>query len=814
MAIEVNRPYQINRAVALMPVRLGPKAVASLAPKQSRGGAREKRLQLPAMADEHKAKRLEIAHVLFMDIVGYSKLLTDEQSEALQELNQIVRSTEAAREAEAAGELTVLPTGDGMALVFTGSVEEPVECALEISQALRAQPSLPVRMGIHSGPIHHVKDANERENIAGIGINIAQRVMDCGDAGHILVSKRVADDLAQQRRWQPYIHELGDVEVKHGVVVSLVNLYAETIGNPTPPSRIGKARGSIPSFRVGTRKALSPLALAILIVAILLLGLAIVSVIFAPAIMRTLDKRGLATLPQPTATAPPSLADTIKSAVAKQITDELQAELSRKKNAAVQPPLSGSALPEKSIAVLPFENLSEDKSNAYFAEGVQDEILTRLAKIGDLKVISRTSTQRYKSSPENLPEIAKQLGVAHILEGTVQKSGDNVRVAVQLIRAATDSHLWAETYDRKLTDIFAVESEIAKTIAESLRVKLSGTEQSAIAARPTENSEAHDLYLRGRYFVEKRTGDDFKRAIDYFNQAIAKDPNYALAYAGIADSYVLLPQYSNEQPGELFPKAKLAAEKALAIDSNLGEAHVSLGLVLQGVDLNLKEAKREFERALELNPNDAAAHYFLGLIVLAPWGQFDQAIAEVKRAIELDPFSVIMNANLGYCYFLARRYPEAIAQLRKATELDPNFPFTRAVLGVALELNGDSAEAIREYEKAYELEKGYPAGARHLGLVFLAHAYALQGERAKALQFLGQAQDLEQRHGGVPAYGLAVIYLGLGEKEQAIDWLERSYRAKETGIIRMIKVDPLLDSLRGDPRFEKLSDQVVPPDSH
>src|SRR5213080_5130778 len=248
------------------------------------------------MADESKTKsRLEIAHMLFMDIVDYSKLLTDEQSEALQELNQIVRNTEAARAAAAAGQLIILPTGDGMALVFTGSVEEPVECALEISHALRAQPSLPVRMGIHSGPVHQVKDANERENIAGVGINIAQRVMDCGDAGHILISKRVADDLAQQRRWQPYLHELGDVEVKHGVVVSLVNLYAETIGNPTPPTRLGKARGSIPGSRVGTRKALSPLARAIFTVAFLLLVLtfmlAIVSVIFAPAIMRTLDQR-------------------------------------------------------------------------------------------------------------------------------------------------------------------------------------------------------------------------------------------------------------------------------------------------------------------------------------------------------------------------------------------------------------------------------------------------------------------------------------------------------------------------------------------
>src|SRR5437773_7867627 len=290
------------------------------------------------MADEHKAKRLETGHVLFIDIVGYSKLLTDEQSEALQELNQIVRSTEAARDADAAGGLTILPTGDGMALVFTGSVEEPVECALEISHALRAQPSLPVRIGIHSGPVHHVKDANERENIAGVGINIAQRVMDCGDAGHILVSKRVADDLAQQRRWQPYLHELGDVEVKHGVVVSLVNLYAETIGNPNPPTRIGKVRGSVRALSKGVRKGLPLFARAIFIIAGLAITLtfvlAIVSVIFAPAIMRTLDQRRSATLPQPTATAPPSFADTIKSAVAKKITEELQDERAGKKEVA------------------------------------------------------------------------------------------------------------------------------------------------------------------------------------------------------------------------------------------------------------------------------------------------------------------------------------------------------------------------------------------------------------------------------------------------------------------------------------------------
>src|ERR1700719_1904741 len=488
------------------------------------------------MADEQKMKlRLEIAHVLFMDIVDYSKLLTDEQSEALQELNQIVRNTEAARGAEAAGQLTILPTGDGMALVFTGSVEEPVECALEISRALRAQPSLPVRMGIHSGPVHHVKDANQRENIAGVGINIAQRVMDGGDAGHILVSKRVADDLAQQRRWQPYLHELGEVEVKHGVVVSLVNFYAETIGNPTPPTRIGKVRGRIPRSRVGTRKALSPLARAIFTVTVLLFVFAIVSVIFAPAIMHTLDQRRVATLPQPSATASPSLADTIKSAVAKKITDELQDEFSRKKNGAVEPSPTGSTIPEKSIAVLPFESLSSDKENAYFAEGIQEEILTRLAKIADLKVISRTSTQHYKSAPENLSEIAKQLGVANILEGTVQKAADQVRVNVQLIKAANDSHLWADTYDRKLTDIFGVESEVAKAIAEALQVKLSGGEQQALAVKPTNNSEAYDAYLRGLALETRAVAlSDSEKVVGFYERAVQLDPAFALASARLS----------------------------------------------------------------------------------------------------------------------------------------------------------------------------------------------------------------------------------------------------------------------------------------
>src|SRR6266513_86414 len=312
------------------------------------------------MSEQEKRKlRLEIAHVLFIDIVGYTKLTTDEQSEALHELNAIVRDTETGRNAEAAGQLVFLPTGDGMALVFTGSEEEPVECALEITQALRAKPSLPLRMGIHSGPVHHVADVNQRENIAGAGINIAQRIMDCGDAGHILVSKRVADDLAQSRRWQPYLHDLGDVEVKHGMSVSVVNFYADIVGNPAPPTKVQHIKKETASS--GGRVKRFPILVATVVAALLLFGLAIVAIIFAPAILKEIK-------------APKMTAATSSS-------------LDGAGNAKDGGPPGGRSLPitEKSIAVLPFENLSDDKQNAFFADGVQDEILTDLAKVAELK---------------------------------------------------------------------------------------------------------------------------------------------------------------------------------------------------------------------------------------------------------------------------------------------------------------------------------------------------------------------------------------------------------------------------------------------
>ena len=464
----------------------------------------------------------------------------------------------------------------------------------------------------------------------------------------------------------------------------------------------------------------------------------------------------------------------------------------------------------KSIAVLPFENLSHDPDNAYFADGIQEEILTRLAKIADLKVISRTSTQRFKSAPNNLLDIAKQLGVANILEGSVQRSADQVRVNVQLIEAATDAHLWADTFDRKVTDVFAVESEIAKAVADTLQAKLSGAEQSAIAARPTENSEAHELYLRGRYFFGKRGADNLKRAIDYFNQAIAKDPNYAPAYAGIADSYAILSESPHESRADALNKARVAAEKALALDNKLAEAHVSRGLLFVE-DLNLKEAEREYQRAIELNPNYAFAHYLFGFDVLTPLGDFDHAISEMNRAVELDPFSGIINANLGWCYLCARRYPEAVAQFRKAAELDPNSPMP--ALGLAHELSGQREQAITEYQRAYDLDHDLEKHSGHppADPMLLVAVYALKGERAKELQQLEEGKAAAQR-GELPAFFVALAYARIGDKNKAIEWLQRSYQNKET-MIADINVFPPFDPLRGDPRFQALAEKVIPRDA-
>src|SRR5438105_249981 len=356
-------------------------------------------------------------------------------------------------------------------------------------------------------------------------------------------------------------------------------------------------------------------------------------------------------------------------------------------------------LPAKSIAVLPFDNLSEEKGNAFFAEGVQDEILTRLAKVADLKVISRTSTQHFKSAPDNLPQIAKQLGVMNILEGSVQKANDQVRVNVQLINALTDAHLWAETFDRKLTDIFAVESEIAKTIADTLQAKLTGSEKTAMSKKPTANPEAYELYLKGRFFWNKRTSADLRKAVDYFNQAIAKDSNYALAYAGLADAFAMYPDYGVEAPADAYPRAKSAAMKALELDNTLGQPHAALGLVYANFEHDFAKSIGEFERAAQLDPNYATAHQWINT-GLEPTGQFDRSIAETQHAIELDPLSLIINADLAYSYFNARRFDDVLAQSQKTLEIDPSFHVARGYLGLALQFKGQLAEAIPEFRTA------------------------------------------------------------------------------------------------------------------
>jgi TolB-like protein/Flp pilus assembly protein TadD len=464
---------------------------------------------------------------------------------------------------------------------------------------------------------------------------------------------------------------------------------------------------------------------------------------------------------------------------------------------------SPSELPAKSIAVLPFESLSEEKGNAYFAEGIQDEIITRLAKVADLKVISRTSTQRFKSAPSDLREIAKQLGVMNILEGSVQKANDQVRVNVQLINAMTDAHLWAEIYDRKLTDIFAVESDIAKTIAEMLQVKLTGSEKTAISKKPTENPEAHELYLTGRFFWNKRTAADLRKSIDYFNQAIEKVPGYAPAYAALGQSWKLLPAFNGGAPQDCFPQAETAARKALALDDTSSTAHAALASLKGLSGFDYAGAIIEYERTLQLNPNDATARQWFANDTLANIGQNERELAELKRAVELDPLSLIINSNLGWAYIHLGRLDEAIEQLRKTVEMDGAFYYARYTLALALELKGTIPEAIAEYQKTVSItEDSVPLG-------MLGRLYAAQGRKDEAQQILQQLrQRREQRY--TPAYSLALVYLGLGDRNEALKWLEEGYRERDGFNIGPIRIDPLLTPLHGDPRFEALAEKIVP----
>src|SRR5256885_584334 len=559
-----------------------------------------------------------MAHVLFTDIVGYSKLPIHQQRAVVERLNEIVQGTDEFQAAETAGRLITIPTGDGITLVFYHSPEAPVECALEISRALKKHPELQLRMGIHSGPVSGVIDATGKANVAGAGINMAQRVMDCGDSGHILLSKHVAEDLEEYPHWQPHLHELGECEVKHGVRVSVVNLYTAELGNPAVPEKLKAARVAAAARRKRTAVRWLSSGVMSLLAVIALIGFLLFRYRRPPA------------------------------------TVELQ-------------------VPEKSIAVLPFENRSRDPDNAYFADGIQDEILTRLSKIAELKVISRTSTQHYKSAPENLHEIGRQLAVAHILQGSVQKSGDIVRVNVQLIKAANDSHLWADTFDRKLTDILSVESEVAKAIADQLRAKLTGREEQVIAAKPTNNPEAYDAYLRGlAYNVQTvYTPANALGAQKYLREAVRLDSKFALSWAllSIADARGYITQ-SLEPTVALREEARQAAETALTLQPNLGEALLATGNYYHACLKDYDTAVRYFEQARPLLPNSSQIPALLASVARRR-GQWDRSESHFNQTEQLDPRNVNLLGQHAQLYIELRRFPEALRKFDQVLAIMP-----------------------------------------------------------------------------------------------------------------------------------------------
>jgi len=791
-------------------------------------------------ADVKKEIQLEIAHVLFIDIVGYSKLSINEQNAAVDELTQIVRATEQFQQAEAADRLIKIATGDGMALVFYTSPEAPVRCAVELSRALKDHPRLRLRMGIHSGPVSGVIDVTGRTNLAGAGLNIAQRVMECGDARHILLSNHVAADLEEYEQWRPLLHDLGACEVKHGMQLGVINLYSDEIGN----SQLPKKFQALKKQRARARLAVAATALILL------------AAIVAAFVL-----------------------------VSKKSTK------------------SASIISEKSIAVLPFENRSEDKANAYFADGIQDEILTRLSKIADLKVISRTSTQHYKSAPENLPEIAKQLGVAHVLEGRVQKSGDAVRINVQLIKAANDSHLWADTFDRKLTDIFSVESDVAKSIADQLRVKLTGAEEQVIAAKPTDNIEAYDAYLRGLAYTLKPGGTSRQRgnflgAQKYLREAVRLDPKFALSWAllSIVDARGYITT-ALQPTVALREEARQAAETALTLQPNLGEAVLAKGQYHYGCLKDYSTAVRYFEQARPLLPNSSRIPESLAYVSRRR-GQWDASESYFNEAERLDPRNVNLLTQHAFSYIALRRFPEALRKLDEVLDITPDdvdtlvtkaaiaqaegdLPRAAALLaplhptaadtatletqvyqtilerhpaqiiprlketlaqpdaalgyfsgelyfwlGWAQEVSGDHDAAQETWQKARSelgsFLKAQPENYLLIGDLALTNMGL--GDKAAALALSERAMaanpiEKDPLTGPVPIEILARVAAGTGDSDRAIAALQKLLSIPYAGALAvgaqlltpaLLRLDPMFDPLRNDPRFQKLAASPAP----
>jgi TolB-like protein/DNA-binding winged helix-turn-helix (wHTH) protein len=450
----------------------------------------------------------------------------------------------------------------------------------------------------------------------------------------------------------------------------------------------------------------------------------------------------------------------------------------------------------RSLAVLPLENLSGDASQDYFSDGMTDELITELGQISELRVISRTSAMTYKGSRKSMPEIARDLNVDVVVEGAVLRSGNQVRITAQLILAAADKHLWAQSYEGDLRDTLKLQKQVARSIAEQIRIQLTPHEQTVLKNVTRVDWEAYEAYLKGRYFWNKRTADGLKEAIYYFNQAIEKDPNYAPAYAGLADSFALAGdwQYGVLPAREAYPKAKAAAAKAVALDSSLGEAHISLAWCLDSFDWAWESAGKEFTRGIELSPGYATGHHWYGWH-LATLGRHGKAVAELEKAESLDPLSLIIGADLAEELLIAHRYDEAMKQSRKTMNMDPFFALTHYVLGETLVQRHMYNEAIPELQKAIEVSPGSTAYAANL-----AYAYAVSGMRAEAVKILN---DLKYRSNAAfsNAPEIAVVYVGLDDKDQAMDWLERAYAERfNPGVL----MRPVFDPLRSDPRFQDL----------
>lgn len=693
--------------------------------------------------------QLEIAHVLFIDIVGYSKLLINEQREVLHELNQIVRRTNAFCSAETAGQLTRIPTGDGMALVFATSPEAPVQCALEVATALKSRPDLRVRMGVHSGPVSAVTDVNDRSNIAGSGINIAQRVMDCGDTGHILVSKRVAEDLAQYRQWQPHLHDLGECRVKHDTIVSVVNLYTDDVGNPAIPEKVKTAK----AMAVVTPDKLKQLRSAVVVATILLLGLGFWFFSHRAA--------------QEPATPPAN---------------------------AVTPTT------EKKIAVLPFKPLMAENRDQVLEMGMADSLITKLSNSRKVVVRSLNSVRKYDGLEQDPVAAGRELEVNSVLEGNVQKAGDRIRVTARLINVTDGASLWANTFDEKFTDVFAVQDTISQKVADALSLRLSGDENKRLTKRYTDNVEAYQLYLTGRYHWSRATPPDIRKGIGFLQQAIELDPGYAMAYAGLAAANRALAMNADVPAKDCLPQAKAAAMKAIELDDSLAEAHSALSFGLIWYDWDWTGAEKEAKRAVALDPNSAMAH-FAYAHVLSDQGHHQEAIAEIAHARELDPVFLLVRSLEGMILHHAGRNDEALARLQKVLELDPNFWVTHLFLGKVYIQQRKYPEAIAEFTKARELSHGNSEAIGSIGYV-----EALAGDKEKARAVLEELKDLSsQRY--IPRSNVGLVYNGLGDQNEALSCLERACDERDARVT-LLKVDPRWDSLRSDPRFVAILKRV------